>query len=84
MSFFGGGGGVAYDFSIHDIVYFLLIFRIAMLTSRKSSCFDCTHCAFRFTRVKQAFMQVGNQWQSINMCIMTRSDTGYVLISLFS
>ena len=53
----GGGGGVAYDFSMHDIVYFLLIFRIAMLTSRKSSCFDCTHCAFRFTRVKQAFMQ---------------------------
>ena len=31
MSFLGGGGGL----SIHDIVYFLLMFRMAMLTSRK-------------------------------------------------
>ena len=56
MSFLGGGGG-GVAFSIHDIVYFLLIFRMAMLTSRKNRCFHCTDCTFRFTGVKQAFMQ---------------------------
>ena len=57
---------------------------MAMLTSRKIAALTVHIAHFDLLVSNKHSCKVGNQWQSINMCIMTRSDTGYVLISLFS